>query len=135
MKENRMSLIDSFREKLPDRYVDLIIGNLDDPEDINSSHFLPIESELMSLFPWELSNEGYHFWNEVHLFLIGISDELPFIPIDVYYAPDTVLYSKKGIHIMNVGNNGMCVRFDNSSGSDMEGITAHLKDKLLGILN
>jgi len=134
MKENNMSLINSLKEKLPYRYVELILDNMDDPEQINSSHFMPIESELMSLFPWELSNEGYDFWNEVHLFLIELGD-LPFIPIDIDYKEDTMFYADGSVHIMNLANAGLCIKFKIEGADSVESITPELKEKVLGILN
>jgi hypothetical protein len=131
-----MTLIKSFSEKLPGRYVDLISGNMDNPKDLDASHYMPIESELMSIFDWEISNEGYDFWNEVHLFLVGVTSELPLIPVDIYYAPDTVLYSQDGIHIMNIADQGMCIRFKNNTEEDsLEGVTIEIKEKVLAILN
>ena len=130
-----MNLIDSLRERLPERYIELIMDNMDNPKDINSSHFMPIESELMSLFPWELSNEGYEFWNSVHLFLINITGELPFIPIEIEYAPDTIMYSETQVHIMNLAGQGLCIKFNNDSDNPMSNITPQLREKILGILN
>lgn len=130
-----MNLMESLRERLPYRYIELIMGNMDNPKDINSSHFMPIESELMSLFQWELSNEGYEFWNSVHLFLINITGELPFIPIDVDYAPDTLFYSENQIHVMNLAGQGLSVKFSNDSDNPLSDITPELREKILGILN
>ncbi len=132
-----MTLINSFNERLPGRYVGLICGNMDDPKDLDTSHYMPIESELMSIFDWDLSNEGYEFWNEVHLFLVGITSELPFIPIEVYYAPDTLLYCQDGVHIMNVADQGMCIRFKNGTEEEgsLEDVNLRIKEKILGILN
>lgn len=129
-----MSLINSLKEKLPYRYVELILDNMDDPEEINSSHFMPIESEIMSLFCWEASNEGYDFWNEVHLFLIDLGN-LPVIPIDIYYKEDTMFYANDSVHIMNLANAGLCVKFKIEGPDSVESITPELREKVLGILN
>ena len=42
-----MNLKESFKLKLPDTYVSLIENNMDNPGELNVSHFMPVESELM----------------------------------------------------------------------------------------
>ncbi len=100
-----MTLINSFNERLPGRYVGLICGNMDDPKDLEE--------------------------------VVGITSELPFIPIEVYYAPDTLLYCQDGVHIMNVADQGMCIRFKNGTEEEgsLEDVNLRIKEKILGILN
>lgn len=134
MKENKMNLIESLKEKLPDPYIELIKSNMDSPLELNSTHFMPIESELMSIFDWETSNEGYGFWNEVHLYLIDLGD-LPPIPIEIEYAKDTVLYADQHIHVMNLAGVGMCVKYNVLIKDFKHDLDDSLKEKVLSILN
>ena len=127
-----MNLIDSFRERLPNKYVDLIVNNSDDPDGLNSYHFLPIESELMSLFDWHESNEGYEFWNEVHLFLIGITNSLPVLPIDISYKPDTIFLCDDHLYIMNIGGTGACLRYPSKH---IKPLSKGVKEKIFSFLN
>jgi hypothetical protein len=135
MKENKMNLKESFKLKLPDTYVSLIENNMDNPEELNVSHFMPVESELMSVFDWEASLEGYEFWNEVHLYLIGLTNELPSIPIYMDYKPSEVMYAESSIHIMNISNTGVCVKYDCPIQEGWSSINEDLKEKVLALLN
>lgn len=134
MKESKMNLIESFRERLPDSYIELIKSNMESPLELNSIHFMPIESELMSIFDWETSNEGYRFWNEVHLYLIHLGD-LPPIPIDIEYAKDTIFYCDKSIHIMNLSGVGMCIKYDILIKDFKNDLNEDLREKVLSMLN
>jgi hypothetical protein len=67
--------------------------------------------------------------------LINITSDLPFIPIDVDYAPDTLIYADNKIHVMNIAGQGLCVKFGNDSDNPMSEITPELREKILGILN
>jgi len=134
MKENKMNLIESFKERLPDSYIELIKSNMESPSELNSSHFMPIESELMSIFDWEYSNEGYGFWNEVHLYLIGLGD-LPPAPVELEYGRDTIFYSEKHLHVMNVGGTGICIKYDVEPSNFRNDLKEDLREKVLSILN
>jgi hypothetical protein len=65
----------------------------------------------MTLFDWEQSREGYDFWDQVYLYLLGES-ELPQLPIDIIYTPSTVLVMKDGMYVMNSGGSGISIRYE-----------------------
>lgn len=130
-----MNLRESFKNKLPSKYVSLIERNMEDPQELDISHFMPIESELMSVFDWEESIEGYDFWNEVHLYLSGLCNELPLIPITIDYKSSEVLYADSSIHVMNISNTGVCVKYECPIQEGWSSINDDLKEKVLSILN
>ncbi len=134
MKDKNMILIDSLSKKLPDKYIRLISSNMDDPDELNTHHFMPVESELMSLFDWEHSNEGYGFWNEVHLYMIELGD-LPMLPVDISYDADTVMYSQGSIYIMNLSGSGASIRYECPIDDGWENLSDELKESVLGFLN
>ena len=134
MNESTMSLIESLRERLPESFVSLIKANMDCPEELEIPHFMPIESELMSLFDWESSNEGYDFWNEVHMYLIDIGD-IPLLPIEIEYKRDTLFYTYSSLHIMNLADTGLCIKYDVKPGEFDDSLNEELKEKVLSILN
>lgn len=106
-----MKIIDILLQRLPERYVDLIVSNMDDFNVAYNEEGTLASVELMTLFDWEQSREGYDFWDQVHLYLLGES-ELPQLPIDIIYTPSTVLVMKDGMYVMNSGGSGISIKYE-----------------------
>ena len=105
-----MKILDLLMNHLPNEYVDCIVNNLDDFTVLEEEGF-SIEAELMSLFDWVESREGYEFWNQVFHYLIGEAD-LPQLPIDIEYKPSLTITMKDGMYIMNAGGTGLNIRYE-----------------------
>ena len=105
-----MKILDLLMNYLPNEYVDCIVNNLDDFRVLDEEGF-SIEAELMSLFDWVESREGYEFWNQVFHYIIGESD-LPQLPIDIEYKPSLAITMKDGMYIMNAGGTGLNIRYE-----------------------
>jgi len=105
-----MKILDLLMNYLPDEYVDCIVNNLDDFTVLEDEGF-SIEAELMSLFDWVESREGYEFWNQVFHYIIGEAD-LPQLPIDIDYKPSLAMTMKDGMYIMNAGGTGLNIRYE-----------------------
>ena len=48
----------------------------------------------------EVTKEGYDFWEDVHISIISDA-QLPQLPIDIHYLPDTTFFMNNKIHVMN----------------------------------
>lgn len=105
-----MKILDLLMNHLPNKYVDCIVNNLEDFNVLEDEGF-SIEAELMSLFDWTESREGYEFWNQVFHYVIGES-ELPSLPIEILYKPSLIVNMKDGMYIMNAGDTGLNVRYE-----------------------
>ena len=105
-----MKILDLLMNHLPNEYVDCIVNNLDDFQVLEDEGF-SVEAELMSLFDWVESREGYEFWNQVFHYIIGES-ELPPLPIEISYKSSLIINMKDGMYIMNAGDTGLNVRYE-----------------------
>jgi hypothetical protein len=106
-----MKIIDLLLERLPNNYVELIINNMDDFNVAYKEEGTLASVELMTLFDWNESREGYDFWNRVYLYLVGES-ELPQLPIEIKYKPSSVLMMRDGMYVMNTGGSGLNIKYD-----------------------
>lgn len=104
-----MKILDLLMNHLPNEYVDCIVNNLDDFTVLEEEGF-SVEAELMSLFDWVESREGYEFWNQVFHYIIGEAD-LPQLPIDIEYKPSLTITMKDGMYVMNAGGTGLNIRY------------------------
>lgn len=107
-----MRLIDLITQHLPYKYVKAIVSNVEedkqrlygdiDPESYKEGEdmALLLAQELLNLFDWEESKEGYDFWEDVHISIISDA-QLPQLPIDIHYHPDTTFFMDNKIHVMN----------------------------------
>lgn len=107
MKE--MKILELLTNYLPNEYVDCIVNNLED-FNVLEDEGISIEAELMSLFDWVESREGYEFWNQVFHYVIGEA-ELPPLPIEITYKPSLIITMKDGMYIMNAGGTDLNVRY------------------------
>jgi hypothetical protein len=106
-----MKIINILLQRLPERYVDLVVSNMDDFNVAYNEEGTLASVELMTLFDWEQSREGYDFWDQVYLYLLGES-ELPQLPIDIIYTPSTVMVMKDGMYVMNSGGSGISIKYE-----------------------
>ena len=105
-----MRVLDILLKHLPTNYVDLIINNIND-HTILDEEGTSITAELLVLFDWEQSAEGYDFWDQVMEYLQGDS-ELPQLPIDIKYKPSCVITMSDGLYVMNAGDTGINIKYE-----------------------
>lgn len=105
-----MTVLDILMHHLPDRYVDLIINNIDNHAILNEEG-TSITAELLVLFDWQQSAEGYEFWEQVMDYLQGDA-ELPQLPIEIKYKTSTVITMSDGLYVMNAGDTGLNIKYE-----------------------
>jgi hypothetical protein len=105
-----MRVLDILLKHLPTNYVDLIINNIND-HTILDEEGTSITAELLVLFDWEQSAEGYDFWDQVMEYLQGDA-ELPQLPIDIKYKPSCVITMSDGLYVMNAGDTGINIKYE-----------------------
>lgn len=106
-----MTVLELLLDNLPNEYVDCVINNLEDRSVLKEDASF-IQDELIALFNWQDSREGYDFWSQVYNYLLGESDDLPPIPIDIKYKPSTVIIASSCLFMMNAGSTGLNIRYD-----------------------
>lgn len=104
-----MKILDLLMNHLPTEYVDCVVNNLEDFSVLDDEGF-SVEAELMSLFDWVESREGYEFWNQVFHYVIGEA-ELPPLPIEITYKPSLIMTMTDGMYIMNAGGTGLNIKY------------------------
>lgn len=127
-----MRVLDMLMVHLPTKFVDLIINNLDD-HSVLDEEGTSITSELLCLFDWNQSIEGYDFWEQVMDYLQG-DDELPQLPIEIRYATSTVMTMKDGLYVMNAGDTGLNIKYDIIM-SELKNSTAKVREQVLMWMN
>lgn len=128
-----MTVIELLFEHLPEKYVDAIVNNMFDRRELQREAGC-IESEMLTLFDWEQSREGYDFWDKVLTAIIEHSI-LPKMPVDIKYAPSTWLMSKGNLFIMNSFDTGINISFEIDFKMLKKSQDIEKKEKLLSILN
>lgn len=104
-----MKILDLLTNHLPTEYVDCVVNNLEDFSVLDDEGF-SVEAELMSLFDWVESREGYEFWNQVFHYVIGEA-ELPPLPIEISYKSSLIITMKDGMYVMNAGGTGLNIKY------------------------
>lgn len=127
-----MTVIELLFEHLPERYVDAVVNNLRDRSHLYEEAGT-FSSELMTLFDWESSKEGYEFWDEL-LECVLSDKELPEIPITIDYYPSTTFVCGKSIYVMNAGGTNINIMYDIKD-IKMKNMDPHKKERLLAFLN
>jgi hypothetical protein len=127
-----MTVLELLVDNLPDKYIQAVINNMKDKASLHNEA-TNISAELLSLFDWESSREGYEFWEDV-LEAILVSGELPPVPITIEYAPSTMIYSNHQVHLMNVGDTGIHVSF-NLPTDAIKHLEGDRKEKVLAFIN
>ena len=128
-----MTSLELLMKKLPFKYVALIIDNVQYKQMLNEEAS-NIVDEIMTLFDWTKSNEGYDFWNELTTSL-SEGGPLPDLPIMIMYAPDTFFITKEEVISMNVGGSMMDARFGYSLKNLKKLDDEKTKEKFYSILN
>ena len=106
-----MKVIDLLKKTLPKEYVDAVIGNLKKPSELYNEAG-DIESELLSLFDWDLSNEGFDFWQNVFELILE-NKKLPKMNrVRIEYLPGTMIFTRNSILTMNVAGMDIKLNFD-----------------------
>jgi hypothetical protein len=106
-----MTVLELLLDNLPDEYVDCVVNNLED-RSVLSEDASCIQSELIALFNWRDSREGYEFWSQVYSYVLGEDDDLPPLPIDIKYKPSTVIIASSSLFMMNAGSTGLNIKYD-----------------------
>lgn len=130
-----MTILQLLKSKLPYRYVHAVLKNIDpqSKEDIVRQEAGSFESEMMVLFDWESSREGYDFWENVLESVID-GHELPPIPIDINYAPNTAIVTKSMLYVMNMEDQDVNYGF-NIDLEKVENLPPQLKEKVYLFVN
>jgi hypothetical protein len=105
-----MRVLDILLKHLPTQYVDLIINNIND-HTILDEEGTSITAELLVLFDWQQSTEGYDFWDQVMDYLQGDA-ELPQLPINIKYYTSSVIVMEDGLYVMNAGDTGLNIKYE-----------------------
>lgn len=117
-----MKVIDLLKQNLPKKYVDAVIKNVRDKAELNEDAD-SLEMELLSLFDWDESPEGFEFWSEV-LNSVLMGDPLPDFKSIRYnskkafyidYLPGTTIFTDGHIRIFNVSGVGIDIKLEYSS--------------------
>jgi hypothetical protein len=127
-----MTILELLLDYLPERYVDAIVNNMNDRSSLfnEASSF---SAELMTLFDWHESREGYEFWDEV-LECVLTNHKLPTIPITIEYCPSTTIVTKKFIYVMNVEDTKLNLAFDFNRNT-LINMNEVKKEKIFAFLN
>jgi ABC-type amino acid transport substrate-binding protein len=106
-----MTVLELLLKSLPDGYVDCVLNNLEDRSVLKEDASY-IQEEIMILFNWNDSREGYDFWSQVYMYVSGEDVELPPLPIDIKYKPSTVLVASNSYFMMNAASTGLNIKYD-----------------------
>lgn len=118
-----MTVLELLLDHLPERYVDRIVSYVSNRSELEREAD-NISVEMLTLFQWEDSREGYDFWSDL-LEAIEEGKEIPKLPIDISYAPNThlILEDNEWV-VMNTGGVNINIRFDYTPSK-----VSQLKDK------
>jgi hypothetical protein len=127
-----MTVIELLFEYLPERYIDAIVNNMNDRSQLYQEAGT-FSSELMTLFDWESSKEGYEFWDEVLECALS-NEELPEIPISIDYYPSTTFVCGKNLYVMNAAGTNINIVYDIKDWV-IEKMEPTKKEKILAFVN
>ena len=100
-----MTVLELLKERLPSKYIVAFIGNIENKESLNyEAQSLLVEIE--EGFDWEISREGYQFWEEIHE-AIKCGLTLPDIPFITTFYPNTYISTERGSYFLNAENTGV----------------------------
>jgi len=105
-----MTVLELLLNHLPTKYVDCVVNNLSDRKILHQEAHC-IESEMMCLFDWSSSTEGYEFWDRVFHYILG-DGKLPPLPINIDYKPSAMIYADDTMYIMNAGNTNINIKME-----------------------
>jgi len=106
-----MKVIELLKKKLPMEYVQAIVRNAERPSDL-FEEAEDIEVELMSLFDWSNTKEGFEFWSDVFNSVIE-GTKLPNLKkVSIIYLPGTVFFTKDQVMMYNIADMDINLKFD-----------------------
>lgn len=128
-----MTVLELLLNYLPTKYVDCVVNNLEDRKMLHQEAHC-IESELMCLFDWESSTEGFEFWDKVFRYVLG-ETSLPPIPIEIEYKPSSLIYADDTMYVMNAGNTNINIKMDVDLKELYNATNEDTKDRVFAWLN
>ena len=106
-----MKVIELLKEKLPAEYVQAIVRNAERPSDLFEEAD-DIEVELLSLFDWSETKEGFEFWSSVLHYILDGTKLPKFEKAEIVYMPGTIIFTKKEVMMFNIANMDINLKFD-----------------------
>lgn len=133
MNKEQKTVLETLLDKLPMEYVDRITSNLDD---INILHeqSAEAETELMILFDWDSSLEGWSFWQKVYDYLTE-GGRLPKLPIVISYKKHTLIYANNSMYVMNSNDTNINLKYNLKQNEIMHSKSDKMKEQILSWLN
>jgi len=128
-----MTVLELLLDYLPNEYVDCVVNNLIDRKVLQENGY-SIEVEMMSLFDWSDSSEGYEFWDQVFRYIIGEAS-LPPLPVSIQYRPSALIYADDKMYIMNVGDTNLNLKMDVDLKELSMATNENTKDRVFAWLN
>ena len=128
-----MTVLELLLDYLPDKYVDCVVNNLTNRKVLREQGY-NIEVEMMSLFDWSDSNEGYEFWDQVFRYILGEAN-LPPMPINISYRPSEFIYANDMMYLMNAGGTNINIKMDIDLKELMFATNKLTKDRVYSWLN
>jgi hypothetical protein len=127
-----MTVLELLLNYLPERYVDAVVNNLKNKDSLIKEAGI-FSAELMTLFDWNESREGYEFWDEL-LDCVLTNQELPVLPISINYFPSTTFVCKKTVYVMNAADTNINLAFDFNR-DHLNEMDPYKKEKILAFIN
>jgi hypothetical protein len=106
-----MKVIELLKKKLPIEYVQAIVRNAERPSDL-FEEAEDIEVELMSLFDWSNTKEGFEFWSDVFNSVIEGTKLPNFKKVSIIYLPGTVFFTKNQVMMYNIADMDINLKFE-----------------------
>jgi hypothetical protein len=128
-----MTVLELLLNHLPTKYVDCVVNNLNDKKLLHQEANC-IESEMMCLFDWSASTEGYEFWDKVFRFILG-ETSLPPLPINIDYKSSTLIYADDTMYIMNAGDTNINIKMEVDLKVLYKATNQDTKDRVFSWLN
>lgn len=128
-----MTVLELLLNHLPTKYVDCVVNNLNDRKILHQEAHC-IESEMMCLFDWSSSTEGYEFWDKVFHYILG-DGKLPPLPINIDYKPSAMIYADDTMYIMNAGNTNINIKMEVDLKELYNATNQDTKDRVFAWLN
>jgi len=133
MNKEHKNVLETLLDKLPMEYVDRIANNIDNIK-ILYEESSEAELELMVLFDWVNSLEGWSFWNDVYNYIVE-GGKLPKFPIVITYKKHTVIYADNSMYVMNSHDTGINLKHNLKINEIKRGKSEKMEEQLLSWLN
>jgi hypothetical protein len=133
MNKEHKNVLETLLDKLPMEYVDRIANNIDNIK-ILYEQSSEAELELMVLFDWVNSLEGWSFWNDVYNYIVE-GGKLPKFPIVITYKKHTVIYADNSMYVMNSHDTGINLKHNLKINEIKRGKSEKMEEQLLSWLN